>query len=724
MSARLKNSYLTPYDYQVDAINAITKCLQTEDRTHAVLACGTGKTLISLWVSEKIKAKRIVVFIPSLALVSQYLNEWLRESKWSNVSTIVICSDLNVISKNEKTINKIDYDFPITTDKAKIIKFLNSKENSMQIIFCTYHSSKILMSIPNQSYDFAIYDEAHRTVGYQDRQFNVSLKNKIIKKRLFMTATPKQADFHNSKKASQIYSMDNIDLYGPRSFTLNFREAIDRKLITDYRIIISFINGENGENIREIDDEFFHKSHSLIKAIRKTDSCKCITYHNSIKDATLFAQYLKKCNDFFGIDIFHIHGHMNMKERNKIMENFKKSKMAIITNSRCLTEGIDVPDIDMAAFLHSRTSKIDIVQAIGRTLRNNKDKKYGNIFLPILLDKNITNIQDSIRASNYSVIWNVLNTLSNSTAELSDIAKKISIGDFSSGPSAEGRKNNDRFIYIDSPFDDKETAELVTVSFIKKENSTHFNLMLEKLKEMYDLATRTGKNVFGRNPICKDRKLKKYSEELRDRYRNNELEKEKITALQNIGFQFDLKSSVTERNIERWISYKNKTLPENKIPEVMRWESHARVDYFRGRLNDELSSRLQSLGFEFLPFDSRWEKFFNELKSSDINNITDKKLKVWIKKQRYLFRINELPKKREERLRQIGFQFKVNETPCFLSQHKELIELRKLKNLTIQQKHRKKKIKANLRRWLKNGKFKEQSDLLSTKQRELIFDPN
>ena len=725
MSDRLKNSHVTPYDYQIDAVNAIAKCLKTEDRTHAVLACGTGKTLISLWVSEKIKAKRIVIFIPSLALVSQYLNEWLRENTWSNISILVICSDLNVISKKEEEITKSDYDFPITTDKTKIFKFLNSKKDSTQIIFCTYHSSRTLMSIPNQSYDFAIYDEAHRTAGYHDRQFNISLKSNVIKKRLFMTATPKQADYHNSKKASKIYSMDDASIYGPRSYTLNFTEAINRKLITDYKIIISFINGEDGEDgedIKKIDDEFFHKSHSLIKAIRKTKSTKCITYHNSIKDATLFAQYLKKCNEFTGIDIFHINGHMNMKERNKIMNDFRKSEKSIITNSKCLTEGVDIPSIDMAAFLHSRNSKIDIVQAIGRTLRNSKNKKYGNIFLPILLDKNIKNIHDTLKSSNYSVIWNVLNTLSNSATELSDISKNISVGDLGSGTNAEGRKNNDRFIYLDSPFNNKETAELVTVNFIKMEGDQYFDIMLERLKKLHIDATISGKMVFGPYGICADKKLKKFSENIRESYRNNSLENEKILKLEKIGFQWDVKLGSFSTNLQQWIKYKEKKTTKIVSERVRKWESYIRQIYFDKSIRKDYLEQLNGVGFEFEPFNSKWNKKFIYIKDIGITNIKYSKDFDWIQRQKYLYRINKLPPDRAKKLVSIGVLFNKKETYIFSDQYEELSELRKMVNLTNQQKKRKKKIKSNLRKWLKNGNFKEQADLLTQKQRTSIFD--
>lgn len=117
-----------PRNYQEDAIKSILKIFKKHNRTHIVMACGTGKTRVGLWIAERMKARRIVVFAPSLALISQLMHEWFAVTKWAKVSCLAVCSDETVTKGMDSfVLNPEDCDFPVTTDAKLVRKFLKEK---------------------------------------------------------------------------------------------------------------------------------------------------------------------------------------------------------------------------------------------------------------------------------------------------------------------------------------------------------------------------------------------------------------------------------------------------------------------------------------------------------------------------------------------------------------------------------------------------------------------
>lgn len=203
-----------------------------------------------------------------------------------------------------------------------------------------------------------------------------------------MTATPRHGSPRKNKQGESIplYSMNDELIYGKRAYTLGFREAINLGLICDYTVIISMADYSSEHRFKK-DYEMQEKAISLKKAITETGVKKIICFHSTITDANYFAKYLKDHN--IHKNICHISARSKMSDRIATMQLFREADSALITNARCLTEGVDVPSVDMVAFMSPKTSKIDIVQAIGRALRNSPGKKVGYIFLPLLIDNNL-----------------------------------------------------------------------------------------------------------------------------------------------------------------------------------------------------------------------------------------------------------------------------------------------------------------------------------------------
>ena len=202
-------------------------------------------------------------------------------------------------------------------------------------------------------------------------------------------------------KMDNILSMDDHDIYGDTFEYLSFKDALDYKdpqILSDYKIVTvdvndveieelinsrKFVKPSRGKWDKEVQADNFAALIALRKAIKKFEIKHALSFHGSIARAEAFQQnqsiLSEQFTDYGELDTFFVSGKMATAERDRHIDNFKNSKKALISNARCLTEGVDVPAIDCVLFADPKKSTVDIVQAVGRALRVSKDKKYGYI---------------------------------------------------------------------------------------------------------------------------------------------------------------------------------------------------------------------------------------------------------------------------------------------------------------------------------------------------------
>ena len=144
--------------HQADAVNAVIEEFKSADRTHIVMACGTGKTFTALKIAEAIKPRSVVIFLPSLALISQCMKEWVSETTLSSFTTLSVCGDdtvTNDIGSESLLLEKVS--FPVTTEIGAIQRFLKTNSSDTKVIFCTYQSSSVLaQACEKYLFDFSI----------------------------------------------------------------------------------------------------------------------------------------------------------------------------------------------------------------------------------------------------------------------------------------------------------------------------------------------------------------------------------------------------------------------------------------------------------------------------------------------------------------------------------------------------------------------------------------
>ncbi len=445
-----------PRPHQLEAIEAVSKGLTSQDRGQLIMACGTGKTYTTLWVKEKLKPKSTLVLLPSLSLLSQTIHEWIFASI-DEFEALCVCSDESVGKKESDAIvtSIADLAFPVTSDHLEIAEFL--KIEKPKVIFSTYQSSQLIADaqlddeVP--SFDLIVADEAHRCTGKVDGNFSLVLNESKIRarKRLFTTATPKTYSTQLKKSAEErgieIFGMDDPTVFGTALYTLNFGEAIKRGLLTDYQVVIIGVDSETVSSLiqeRELvkiasdseeDAESLGMKIGLLKAIKDFNLKRVISFHSRVSRAKEFSEKIPEVLNWMeeskrpsgNIKADFVSGEMPTDRRRMKLRQLKEVGLgdrALLTNARCLAEGVDVPSLDGVCFVDPRSSSLDIIQAVGRAIRKSEDKKVGTIVLPVFIEKQ-EEISSKIENSKYKAVWDVLNALKSHDDRLSEELKAL-----------------------------------------------------------------------------------------------------------------------------------------------------------------------------------------------------------------------------------------------------------------------------------------------------------
>ena len=436
-----------------------------ESRGRLIMPCGTGKSLTAFWIANELKSKNIIIAVPSLSLIKQSLEDWTKEfialDENPKPEWLVICSDESTgnLDKDEFVSDTYSLGIPTTTSINVIVDFLNEKHVGRKIIFTTYQSSgKLAQACQNCNFhfDLALLDEAHKTVGEKSKSFSILLSdtNISIRNRIFMTATERVIRGQNE----DIYSMDNEDIYGKLFYQLTFKEAIHAQppIICDYKILTIAVSNyeikqlinenklitDKSIKLGEQESQSIASAIALRKATEKHGIKHAVSFHKSIKSSLDFSVLNNKLNNikFDGIVLnsYHISSKKSAGERVKILKQFATNKLSLITNARCLTEGVDVPAIDCVLFADPKQSIIDIVQAAGRALRPFSGKKFGYIMIPLIIPDD-ANLDEFIESTSFRQVGKIIAALSTQDER---IVEEYRIHD-------SGKKQSEKIIIIE-----------------------------------------------------------------------------------------------------------------------------------------------------------------------------------------------------------------------------------------------------------------------------------
>lgn len=448
--------------HQEMAVKQVIAGFERADRGKLIMACGTGKTFTALKIAEQMVSKEgIALFlVPSIALLSQTLHEWAAESA-RRVRFIAVCSDSTVAGKEAEDISAGELKVSVTTDVNEVVNELQKlrekslQNNGLTVIFSTYQSLDVIERAQQQGLmelDLVICDEAHRTTGVTlvdktDSNFTKVHHQKFIKvrKRLYMTATPRLFHDDAKKKAEKedavLCSMDDPSLYGDEFYRLNFGEAVAQGLLSDYKVMILAVEEEFAsrcsfdESGKELSVEDKAKIIGCWNGLEKrtpdtlgSDTGfmrRAVAFAGKIKYSEKIASLFRKVIDEYIADhpdelrlkceVDHVDGKMGMTERNQKLQWLKAEpkplECRILSNARCLSEGVDVPALDAVIFFNPRNSVVDVVQSVGRVMRKAEGKQYGYVILPIVIKSDVEPEQALDDNERYKVVWQVLQAL-------------------------------------------------------------------------------------------------------------------------------------------------------------------------------------------------------------------------------------------------------------------------------------------------------------------------
>lgn len=465
--------------HQQMALELTHKHFKKADRGKLIMACGTGKTFNSLRIAEnETKGKGLVLFlVPSIALLGQTLREWSGDAN-EQINAICICSDPEISKKKTKnddsdSFSVVDLALPASTNTKDIVnqfKHINEYgKKGMTVVFSTYQSIDVIARAQKEiikagfgEFDLIICDEAHRTTGVSlsgedESAFTKVHDDKYIKskKRLYMTATPRLYSDDAKSKAAQaeaiLCSMDDTKLYGEEIYRIGFGEAVERDLLTDYKVLILTLSDKDvppavqkmiSDKENEINTDDASKLIGCINALSKqvlgdegiiksTDpepmqravafcssiavSKKITATYNTATDAYISSLPADKKEQMVSLASKHIDGTMSAPERDELLgwlkSDMDENECRILTNVRCLSEGVDVPSLDAVMFLSARNSQVDVVQSVGRVMRKSPGKKYGYIIIPVVVPSDVEADKALDDNERYKVVWTVLNAL-------------------------------------------------------------------------------------------------------------------------------------------------------------------------------------------------------------------------------------------------------------------------------------------------------------------------
>lgn len=475
-----KKPLKSPRPHQRAAIDAVLQGFQSADRGKLIMACGTGKTFTALKLVEEMfpNGGTVLFLVPSIALLSQALREWTIECQ-TLLRSYAVCSDASVGKrKDDEDIPATDLAYPATTNTERLVeKFAEAGPNQggLTVIFSTYQSIDVVAKaqaagIPE--FDLIVCDEAHRTTGAtsagEDESSFVKVHNDGFlkaRKRLYMTATPRIYQEQSKQKALEmnvdVVSMDDPVNYGEEFYRLNFGEAVSKNLLSDYKVLVLAVSEDHvSRHLQklltkdgELNLDDATKIVGCYNGLRKRSSNStdfvvdsqpmrsAVAFSRSINDSKKLAQMFTTVvatlnaetneEDALQAEAAHVDGTFNMGERSQLLDWLKDSRsentVRILSNARCLSEGVDVPSLDAVLFLNPRDSQVDVIQSVGRVMRKSEGKEYGYVILPITVPTGKTAEEALADNNRYKVVWQVLQALRSHDERFDAMVNKIEI---------------------------------------------------------------------------------------------------------------------------------------------------------------------------------------------------------------------------------------------------------------------------------------------------------
>jgi superfamily II DNA or RNA helicase len=630
------------WPHQVEAIEQACKALGDGGRATQVLACGTGKTLVGAHSAAALAAQgQRLILVPTVTLLAQLVRAYRATLGPSVLGRVLAVCDERKVAAGQGDIEDLEAQHvQVSTDPCVIAQVVFGSQPVT--VVSTYQSLATLTSAHRQhampEWDVVILDEAHRTVGGEHWSRANSDEFLPARRRLYMTATPRLITGSGAKR--DLVGMDDESVYGPTIYRLGYATAIELGLLAPYRLVASVVTDAD---IRALTDESGGRTamrlgHTVISArmlaaqialLRAASTygvTRAISYHASVADARHFAatlpgvaQTVPTGSNASKVWASHLHAEHPHSIRHTRLERLAEGVdggLAVLSNARLLSEGVDVPAVDAVVFADPRHSTVDIIQAIGRAVRlGGRPDKVATIIVPILAEPG-TDVETAFASSAYAPVWRVMRALRSHDDDLAaelDQLRRRGAGDMSTG----GGQRIARWVHVDGIEVSERFVNAITVRMIESATAAweeFYGAAIAYAEEHGDLlvpnkwVTDTG---IGLGQWLHTQRT------LRNRGR---LRPERIRLLDAIGMVWSPHEAAWERGLAAAARYHEQhghiNVPQSFVDsdgyKLGDWILARRADYSRKRLDPARIRSLETLGITWQRAkeiqDASWER--------------------------------------------------------------------------------------------------------------------
>ncbi|MBD0695060.1 DEAD/DEAH box helicase [Streptomyces sp. CBMA123] len=417
--------------FQKDAVAAAVREVKDGGRATVVAATGSGKTLIAAGCVRRLAARgRVLVLVPTIELLEQTAEAWSLRGGRRGLA-VAACSREEALESAEAG-GRVHAQ--VTTQAPRIADLVATEKAGEPVtVYATYASLERIVQAHRDfglpAWDLVVIDEAHRTAGSEGKAWAAVHDDAQVpaKRRLYFTATPRIADDRRAKdgladladtgsdgaeKLPALCSMDDETVYGKTVFTWTLGQGIEHGYLADYRVLVPVVTDEDLRellNLPAVADLRSQRTNeellrlalqiAVLRAVADLDLRRVITFHSRVSAAREFASTLLDASQLLEdaerperIWAKAVAGTDRLKDRRAAFAEFKAhtgedgEECGILSNSRLLTEGIDVAAVDAICFADPKSSVIDIVQAVGRALRqSHRQGKVSWVIIPVYL---------------------------------------------------------------------------------------------------------------------------------------------------------------------------------------------------------------------------------------------------------------------------------------------------------------------------------------------------
>lgn len=625
------------WEHQREAVKDLTAELTSAGRATNVMACGTGKTRVGAEVAGLVASSEpVLIVVPTLDLVAQTLTAWLEALGREALGRVIaVCGDKEVMDRDDAA-DLVTLQVEVTSDAGRLAELLRERWGRSTVAI-TYQSLPKLVAAHRfrgvQPWKLVVVDEAHRSAGVKNRKWAVIHDDVQVpaSKRLYMTATPRLVSARDGD-LTEVVSMDDEKVFGRVAHRLSFAQARERRLLADYRVIVSVVTDEEMHRLateRErntflqvgpsaVSAPMLARQVAVLRAARELKIQRMLTYHRRVMDARWFSQTLQRADALLGradtLTTGYVYGSQRRALRRSELAKLADSRLdrVVISNARVLSEGYDAPAVDGVAFIDARKSTIDTVQALGRALRlGGKKDKTAYILVPVLMEPGQDPI-GALQGSAYAPVWQVVRALAAHDealgAELE--ARRRELG---RTPCGQTLDELPEWLHITGMPVPHRFAEAITVQAVRSTTVSweeHMGAAAAYVAEHGDLLVRADFVTESGLP------LGQWIRSVRQLHKDGKLSPARHAQLDELGMIWDVLDENFTRHLEAAAKYRakygNLRIPRGYItpgPDQIRlgeWISRLRVR--REQLSTRQREALDELGMVWNVFAEDWNR--------------------------------------------------------------------------------------------------------------------